>query len=216
VDGLTISVVSALAPKDARKAYEQGRQAEAKLNLEEAHRDFEKAVDVFPQYSIAWFEMGRIAEQGGHWDDARKSYKQAIAVESKYLRPYEQLCGLALREAKWQELVDLTDQWLKLDPLNSSNAYYLSSIGNLQMLRPIVAEKNAREAVRMDPGRKNMRARYVLGVALAQNRDFTAAAKAIRSYLEATPEVTDRALVEKQLQQVQEAAQEEAIKVDRP
>jgi cytochrome c-type biogenesis protein CcmH/NrfG len=68
----------------------------------------------------------------------------------------------------------------------------------------------------MDPGKKNMRARYVLGVALAQNRDFTASAEAIRSYLEATPEVTDRALVEKQLQQVQDSAQEEVLKADRP
>ena len=216
VDGLTISVVSALAPKDARKAYEKGRQAEAKLNLEEAHRDLEKAVEVYPQYSIAWFEMGRIAEHGGHWDDARKSYKQAIAAEPKYLQPYEQLCELALRGAKWQELVDFTDQWLKLDPLNSSNAYYLSSIGNLQMLHPSVAEKNAREAVRMDPGKKNMRARYVLGVAMAQNRDFTGAAEAIRSYLEATPDAADRALVEKQLQQIQEAAHEKAPTADRP
>jgi len=216
VDGLTISVVSALAPKDARKAYEQGRQAEAKLNFEEAHRDFQKAVEVYPQYSIAWFEMGRIAEQGGHSDDARESYKQAITAEPKYLQPYEQLCGLALREAKWQELVDFTDQWLKLDPLNSSNAYYLSSIGNLQMLHPNIAEKNAREAVRMDPGKKNMRARYVLGVALAQNRDFTEAAEAIRSYLEGTPEITDRPLVEKQLQQIQDAAQEKILKADRP
>jgi len=216
VDGLIISVVSALAPKDARKAYEKGRQAEAKLNLEEAYRDFEKSVEAYPQYSIAWFEMGRIAARRGHWDDARKSYKQAIAAEPKYLQPYEQLCELELREAKWQELVELTDQWIKLDPLNSSNAYYLSSIGNLQMLHPSVAEKNAREAVRMDPGKKNMRARYVLGVALAQNRDYAAAAEAIRAYLEATPAATDRALVEKQLQQVQDAAQEKVLKTDRP
>jgi cytochrome c-type biogenesis protein CcmH/NrfG len=71
-----------------------------------------------------------------------------------------------------------------------------------------VAEKNAQEAVRMDPGKKNMRARYVLGLALAQNHDFTASADAIRSYLDATPDAKDRAVIQKQLEQIQEAAQE--------
>lgn len=208
VDGLTISVVSALAPKDARKAYEKGREAEASKKLDDAQKNFEKAVSVYPQYSAAWFELGRIDEQNNRIDEARKAYQQAIAAEPKLILPREQLSWLALREAKWQELVDLTDQWLQLDPLNSPDAYYLSSIGNLQMLRSSIAEKNAQEAVRMDPGKKNMRARYVLGLAMAQNHEFTASAEAIKSYLDATPDAKDRAAVQKQLQQIQEAAQD--------
>ena len=208
VDGLTISVVSALAPKDARKAYEKGRQAEAKKKLDDAQKDFEKAVSVYPQYSAAWFELGRINEQSNRIDEARKAYQQAIAAEPKFVLPRQQLSWLALREAKWQELVDITDQWLQLDPSNSPDAYYLSSIGNLQMQHSSVAEKNAQAAVRMDPGKKNMRARYVLGLALAQNHDFTASAAAIRSYLDATPDAKDKAVIQKQLEQIQEAAQE--------
>ncbi|MEO8050467.1 MAG: tetratricopeptide repeat protein [Acidobacteriota bacterium] len=204
VDGLTISVVSALAPKDARKAYEKGREAEAKNKLDDAQKNFEKAVSVYPQYSLAWFELGRMNEQGNRIDEARKAYQQAIAAEPKFIQPHEQLCWLALRESKWQELVELTDEWLRLDPANSPNAYYLSSIGNLQTQHSSAAEKNAREAVRMDPGKKNMRARYVLGLALAQNHEFAESAQAIQSYLESTPEAKDRAAVEKQLEQIQQ------------
>jgi tetratricopeptide (TPR) repeat protein len=210
VDGLTISVVSALAPKDARKAYEKGREAEAKNKLDEAQKDFEKAVSAYPQYSAAWFELGRINEQGNRIEEARKAYQQAIAAEPKFVLPRQQLSWLALREAKWQELVDLTDQWLLLDALNSPDAYYLSSIGNLQTQHFDVAEKNAQTAVRMDPGKKNMRARYVLGLALAQKQDFTASAEAIRSYLDATPDAKDKATVLKQLEQIQADAQEKA------
>jgi cytochrome c-type biogenesis protein CcmH/NrfG len=154
--------------------------------------------------------LGRINERGNRIDDARKAYQQAIAAEPKFILPHEQLAWLALREAKWQELIDITDEWLHLDALNSPDAYYLSSIGNLQTQHSDVAEKNAREAVRMDPGKKNMRARYVLGLALAQNHDFTASAEAIRSYLEATPDVKDKAVIQKQLEQIQAAAQEKA------
>ena len=102
----------------------------------------------------------------------------------------------------------MTDKWLVLDSQNSPDAYYLSSIGNLQTQHFDVAEKNAQAAIRMDPGKKNMRARYVLGLALAQKHDFTASAEAIRSYLEATPEAKDKDLVQKQLEQIQAAAQE--------
>lgn len=217
VDGLTISVVSALAPKDARKAYEKGREAEARNKLDEAQKNFEKAVGVYPQYSLAWYELGRMEEQGNRIDEARKAYQQAIAAEPKFVLPYEQLSWLALREAKWQELVDFTNQWLRMDPLNSPNAYYLSSVGNLQLQHSDVAEKNAREAVRMDPGKKNMRARYVLGLALAQNHQFTESAQTIRSYLDATPDAKDRAGVEKQLEQIQQEAQESVqSKADQP
>jgi len=208
VDGLTISVVSALAPKEARKAYEKGRQAEANKKFDDAQKDFEKAVSIYPQYSAAWFELGRVNEQGNRIEEARKAYQQAIAAEPKLVLPREQLSWMALREAKWQELVDLTDEWLKLDPSNSPNAYYLSSVGNLQLQNSKVAEKNAQEAVRMDPGKKNMRARYVLGLAMAQNHEFTESAEAIRSYLDGAPDAKDKAAIQKQLQQIQDAAQE--------
>jgi hypothetical protein len=48
VEGLTISATNALAPKDARKAYDHGRQAERKEKLDEAIKDFNKAVGVYP------------------------------------------------------------------------------------------------------------------------------------------------------------------------
>ena len=210
VDGLTISVVSALAPKEARKAYEKGRQDEVKNKLDDAQKNFEKAVSVYPQYSAAWFELGRMDEHGNRIEEARKAYQQAIAAEPKFILPREQLSWLALREAKWQELVENTDQWLLLDSLNSPDAYYLSSIGNFQTQHFDIAEKNAQAAVRMDPGKKNMRARYVLGLILAQKHDFRASAEEIRAYLDATPDSKDKAVIQKQLEQIQAAAQEQS------
>jgi tetratricopeptide (TPR) repeat protein len=206
VDGLTISVVSALAPKDARKAYEKGREAASKRNLDEAQKNFEKAVELYPKYSVAWFDLGRLQEQRDHAEEARKAYEQAVAAEPKYVEPYERLSWLALHESKWQELVDRTDQWLRLDPMSSPDVYYLSSIGNLQTQHLDAAEKNAREAIRLDPAKKNMRTRYILGLALAQKQEFTASAEAIRTFLEAAPDAKEAEAVRKQLAQIEEAA----------
>jgi len=177
--------------------------------MDEAQKDFEKAVSVYTQYSAAWFELGRIGEKANRFDDARKAYQQAIEAEPKFILPRQQLSWLALRESKWQELVEITDQWLRLDSQNSPDAYYLSSIGNLQTQHFDVAEKNAQAAIRMDPGKKNMRARYVLGLALAQNHNFTASAEAIQSYLDGTPDIKDKATILKQLEQIQQAGQQQ-------
>jgi tetratricopeptide (TPR) repeat protein len=206
VDGLTISVTSALAPKDAHKAYEKGVAAASKRNAEEAQKNFEKAVELYPKYSEAWFNLGLLQEQRDHVEEARKAYEQAIAAEPKFVRPYERLSWLAVHESKWQELVERTDQWLRLDPANSPDAYYLSSVGNLQTEHIDIAEKNAREAIRMDPAKKNMRTRYVLGLALAQKQEFTAAAEALKMFLDASPDAKDAENVRKQLAQIEEAA----------
>jgi tetratricopeptide (TPR) repeat protein len=214
VDGLTISVVSALAPKDARKAYEKAQAAAGKHNWDEAQKDFEKAVEIYPKYSAAWFDLGRLQEENGHFDDARKAYEQAIAAEPKYIQPFERLSWLALRESKWQDLVDRTDQWLRLDPLNSADVYYLSSLGNLQTQHIDIAEKNAREAIRLDPAKKNMRTRYILGLTLAQKQDFVAAAAAVREYLAtANPEAKETEVIRKQLAQIDDAAKEQTAAV---
>jgi len=209
VDGLTVSVVSALAPKDARKSYEKGTAAAGKQNWDEAQKSFEKAVELYPKYSVAWFDLGRLQEQNGHLEDARKDYEQALVAEPKYIQPYERLSWLALRESKWQELVDRTDQWLRLDPLNSADVYYLSSLGNLQTQHFDIAEKNARESIRLDPAKKNMRTRYVLGLALAQKQDFVASAAAIREFINTSPEGKETEAIRKQLAQIEDAARQQ-------
>ena len=48
VEGSSISVTSMMAPKDARKAYEQGLHALLKNKPGDASKDFEKAVAVYP------------------------------------------------------------------------------------------------------------------------------------------------------------------------
>ena len=210
VDGLTISVTSALAPKDARKAYDKGMEAVAKKNPDEAQKNFEKAVGLYPKFSAAWFELGRVHEQRDHSEEARKAYQQAVAAEPKFLQPYERLSWLALRDSQWEELNRWTDQLLRLDPLNSAESYYLSSVANLQLQHYDVAEKNAREAIKLDPARKNMRTHYVLGLVLAQEQQFAASADSLREFLNASPDAKDADFVRKQLSEVEEAAREKA------
>jgi regulator of sirC expression with transglutaminase-like and TPR domain len=71
-----------------------------------------------------------------------------------------------------------------------------------------VAEKNAREAIRLDPLKKNARAHYVLGLILAQKHEFTTSAASLHTFLDADPSAPDADFVRKQLEQVEAAAAE--------
>ena len=83
VEGLTVSATAALAPKDAKKAYEKGVEALGKKNSAEAQKNFEKAVEIYPRYAAAWYELGSLSEQKNLIDDARKSYQQAVAADAE-------------------------------------------------------------------------------------------------------------------------------------
>jgi len=210
VEGFTTSATSALAPKDARKAFEKGLDAVKKSKPDEAQKEFEKAVETYPKYASAWFELGRVYEQRDHPEEARKAYNQALAADSKYINPYERLYLMALKEAKWQEVADTTDRVLRLNPFNFPGAYYFNAVANLQLQHLDVAEKNAREALKLDSGQRNPRINYVLGVILAQKQDFAASAECLRAYLKAAPEAKDAETVRKQLAEVEKFAQAKA------
>jgi tetratricopeptide (TPR) repeat protein len=206
VEGLTVSATSALAPKDAKKAYEKGVEAAGKRNTVEAQKEFEKAVGIYPRYAAAWYELGRLQEQVNQFDDARKDYGQAVAADAKYIPPYERLSWIALRETKWQEMADDTNTILRLDPIDYVDAYYLSGVANLQLGNLDAAEKSAREALDRDKTHRNARAPYLLGLVLARKHDYAGAAPLLRTFLEQNPNVEDAPNVRQQLASIEQAA----------
>ncbi|HWZ34378.1 MAG TPA: tetratricopeptide repeat protein [Bryobacteraceae bacterium] len=207
VEGLTISATSALAPKDARKAYERGLDALKKSKTDDAQKEFEKAVDGYPKYASAWYELGRIYERRDHIDQAREAYNHALAADSKYVNPYERLYMLAGTEKKWQEVADTTDKVLRLNPYDFPAAYYFNGVANLQLNKLDVAEKSAREAVKLDTKHENPRSNYILGIILAQKQDLTGAADCLRAYLKDVPNGKDSDLVRRQLADIDKVAQ---------
>ncbi|MGH9558818.1 MAG: tetratricopeptide repeat protein [Bryobacteraceae bacterium] len=208
VGGLTISATSALAPKDARKAYEKGIEAEKKNKIDDARKDFEKATGIYPKYASAWFELGRIYQSRKQDEDARKAFHQSLAADQKYVNPHEGLYMLAIGEKKWQEAADESDRVLHLNPYDFPNAYYFNAIANLQLNNLDPAEKSAREAVKLDAKGRNPKSNYVLGIILAQKHQFTEAAQYLKTYLDKVPGDPNAPQIQKQLSGLESAAQQ--------
>ncbi len=212
VEGLTISATSALAPKDAKKAFEKARNAARKQKWDEAEKEYQKAVDLYPKYAAAWFQLGLVHEQQKDDEGARKCYAQALASDPKFVSPYQQLASMAAREQKWQEVIDDTDRLLRLNPVDFPQAWLFNSLGNYYLKNLEAAEKSAREGISHDAAHHYAAMNHVLGVILAQKQDYAGAAEQLRDYIHFAPNAADVDQVKQQLSEVEKVLGPEAKK----
>ncbi len=202
VEGLTISATSLNAPKDARKALDKSKDLLKKKKFDEAQKELEKAVGLYPRYALAWHHLGLVHEQKNLVEEARKAYAKALEADDKYVNPYIQLAQMSFKEQKWQDVSDTTDRILKLNPVDFPNAFFMNSIANLYLQKLDAAERSAREAIKIDTQHRIPKAEHLLGVILAQKHDYTGAAQHMRNYLNLTPLAADADMVKKQLVEI--------------
>jgi tetratricopeptide (TPR) repeat protein len=212
VEGLTISNTSRLAPKDAQKAFEKGRNSADKKKLEDAQKEFEKAVGIYPKYAAAWYQLGLIQEEQKDHEGARKSWANSLSADGKYVNPYLELAALAMREQKWQEAADATDRLLHLNPVDFPQAWMFNALANYYVKNPEVAEKSARECISRDPNHRYPMMSRLLGVLLAAKEDYAGAATQLRDYLRVAPNARDAETVKKQLAEVEQRLEPETKK----
>lgn len=207
VEGLTISATTALAPKDAKKAYEKALEALRKKKIDDAQKQLEKAVAIYPRFAAAWYQLGLLYEDRKDEDQASHAYRQSLEADSRYLRPCERLYVIAYNAGKWQEAADLSDRLLRLDPADYPEAYYFNAVANLRLNRLDAAEKSAREAVKLDTAHRDAKSYYTLGYILAQKGNYAEAAQNWRVYLAIEPDGKQAGQVRKDLADVERAAQ---------
>ncbi|MCZ2151577.1 MAG: tetratricopeptide repeat protein [Bryobacterales bacterium] len=208
VEGLTFSATSAMAPKDAKKAFDKGRDQARKKKYPEARKELEKAVTIYPRFANAWQDLGRVLENMDQPAEARKAYEQALASDGKLVEPYVQLAFLSARENDWKTCAADSEKALKLNPFDFPLAYFYNAVANLNLHNLDAAEKSARDGVKADPQKRIPRMRHVLGLVLAQKNDVSGAMEQMKGYLSMLPEnAPDAAVVKGQISQLEKFAQ---------
>jgi len=162
-----------------------------------------QTVALYPRHAAAWYELGRLQERSGNFQQASQSYTRAVSADSKFVSPYLPLAELAVRDQNWQSAADTTDQLIQLDPVDYPQAYYYNALANLRLSKLTEAARSAREAKRLDTAHAFPKIDHVLGMILAEQHDYSAAAAALRSYLQFAPEDHDRATARTQLAEVE-------------
>ena len=213
VEGYTSSITSMLAPKDAKKAWEKGRDLARRKKFPEAQKEFQKAVDAYPKYALAWYDLGLAQEAQKDMAGSRESYGKAIAADSKFIKPYVKIYQYDAKDKKWEDVATTTGRVIKLNPFDFPEAYFLNAVANLNLKKLDDAETSARAAMKMDASKRVPQLDHMLGIILAQKQDYTGAAASMRSFLERAPNDPSAALVKKQLAEIDQFL---AAKVDRP
>ena len=179
-------------PQGVRKG---ARAPPAKTTGTKPKKNFEKAVEhLSANIPSPGSNLGRLQEENGQSNRRRP---QSLPASHRRPNPstfcrYEQPLLARLARTKWQELVDLTDQWLRLDsaqlPRRLLPEQHRQSADPAHRRRG----KNARESIRLDPAKKNMRDPLHSGLGPGAETGLRGAAAAIREYLAtANPDAKD-------------------------
>lgn len=203
VEGFTYSLTTANAPKDARKAYEKGADRLKKEKFAEAEENLRKAVTAYPSFAVAWYDLGRALEQQQKIPEAREAFEKAVAADPKYVNPYLHLMQHAAGGQDWKQLEQTTATILKLNPFSFPRAWFYNSLANLQLNRMDAAEKSAREALKLDEAHRFPKISHLLGVILAERRQYPEAVEHMKGYLMMAPKATDADAVRKQVNELE-------------
>ena len=207
IKGTTVSATPYKAPPDARKAYEKGVEAESNGKLGEARKYFEQAVNLYAQYTSAWFQLGKIFEKEKQIDSARAAYIRATAIDTRFVPARLSLAALAYHAENWNEVLQLTDYVINHDLLNQGNvagyvldldevnpaaAYFYNAVANYRLNKFEEAEKSALKAEHIDLPTNFPQLHLLLAKILDRKKDYAGAILHLRAYLELSPGEKDK------------------------
>lgn len=204
-DGATISGTAAAASKDAKKAFDKGVSELKKQKWESAEKELRKAVQLHPKYADAWLELGKTHMARKQIDAARDAFQHAIDADPQYVYPYEQLYLVSFEQAKWPELAQLTEKLLRMNPYEFPGAYYFHGVAQYAMKNWDAAETSLVKAIEADTRGRNPKTHYVLGLVLAQKRDYAGAKQSLTIFSQLAPNDPNLPKVREILGQIENA-----------
>jgi hypothetical protein len=214
IEGMTLSAAPYMAPKDARRAYEKGLEAERNGRIADARQYFEKAVEIYPKYANAWFQLGTVLQKLAQKESARAAYTHATTIDSKFLPPYLSLASMAYEAEDWTQVLNLTNQLLDLEPLKYANvtgyildldaldyaeAYFYNSAANYKLNKIEDAEKSGLKAELLDVRPRFPQLHLLLAEIFARKNYYAAAISETKIYLELAPHAKDADQVRERL-----------------
>jgi len=206
VRGTTLSATTLLAPKKAKKSLEKAVKAFTDEKLAESEALTRSAIQQYPEYAEAWAHLGLLFRKMERNGEAREALKRAIAIDEKYVNPYVQLGWIESKEQKWKESADITEKALALDPIHFVDAYFLNSMANHNLRNLELAEKRAKQELRLDTAHRFPRIHLILASIAASRDDHDGSSVEMRNYLKYAPNAPDAHSIRERLEEQERLA----------
>ena len=191
------------APADARKAYERGLESLHKGKTADAKKDLEKAVAIYPQYANAWLDLAKLRLMGKEVDAARDAFEKAIEADDKLAEAHYQLGAILGSEKQWEGAAKQFEAAQSLDPAGYPQALFNEAVAYFNLKKFDVAEKDAREALKLDPMHSKPEVDRLLGLTLASKGDFAGALEELNIFLKYAPDGPDAVQTKGQIAQIE-------------
>ena len=201
--GFTVSATTAAAPPKARKDFEKGLALEKKSDWHGAEQRFQSAVGLYPKYAVAWVELGRAQINQGREAEAKQSLQKALEADSQFVPAYEEMAEIAASRKQWQDLAEVTDQVVRLNPVGFPRYWFLNAAANYNLRNYDLAQKSALRGLNTDPEHHFPQLEFLLGLTLALKQDYHGAVGHLRNYLQLAPNAQDADQARDRLTQVE-------------
>ncbi len=202
-EGSTVSASALKAPQPARKAYGKGVNAMTEEKWPAAQKNFEKAVEIDPDYAQAWSDLGEVLVKQSQPTEARAAWEKAVQADPKYIKPYIQLARLDMVEKHPEDAIAIAGKAVAMNPLEFPELYFVYAAANFNLKHLDLAEANARRATELDKNHEVPRAELLLGSALIAKGDRNGALQHFRKYLEIVPKAPDADQVKRAIAQLE-------------
>jgi len=123
------ALVSALdlnVPGSARKEFEKGAQAMQDGDTPNAMKHLLKAVDIYPQYALAYNHLGVLYMQAGQPDKGRAAFEKAVELNDHYPSALLNLAKLRFQDRKMADVEMLLRKAVAVDAANPESLALLS------------------------------------------------------------------------------------------
>jgi len=209
--GATVSVMRLEVPDKARSEYDKACSDFRKKKFAEAEEHVRGAIEKYSNYVAAWVMMGQVLEAEQQIDKAHDASSHASAADPTYLPPYICLAELDAKSGHWDELLNVTNMALGLNPVGDVYAYFYRSQAFFKMNKLQDAEKSAQVAAGMDREHRQPSVHYLLAQIYEAKGDIASAVAELKQFLKFNQDKlrTDEAkqyLAKLQAPQIQTAA----------
>ena len=211
--GTSTSVASMAAPKKAKKVYQRAVKEirNRKGSPEKAVAQLEKAIQLYPEYAIAWELLGQIRLGQKDEPSAMKAFAAAVAADPKYIRPNVAMMKLEARKENWDEVSKWSSKVKELNPYLLP-AHYYHGIASLNLKRVKLAQESFQKVRDAYEGDDYPYASYMLGYILANKGEFESAASQLRYFLEISEKAPEVGRVKSRLAQWEKEGRIQEVK----
>jgi len=105
-------------PSEAKKAFRKGMDAWEHNDFPKAAEQFEKAVNIYPEYDTAFNNLGVMYYQMNQTQKAREAFERSVALNDRNADADRNLARILVHDGNYSRAEELLKKSLAVEPLN--------------------------------------------------------------------------------------------------